>query len=100
MKYIVFSEYKPKDFDELMEKRKQLQEEREKTPEKYPKRIFPPHMIGGGRTGKTFSVVEATEEQILNSALLYAHWLPFMKMEYAPIVEADKVMELYQKMKK
>ena len=97
MKYIVFSESKPEDYDKVIEKRKQLLEERKKNPEKYTKALFPTHRMGGALTGKSFTVVEATEEQIMNVALLYG---TIVKLEYMPIFEYDKVNDLYQKMKK
>jgi hypothetical protein len=97
MKYLVFAEYKPEDIDKIIEKFKQLREERKKTPEKYGITLFPTHRMGGALTGKSFTVVEATEEQIMNITLLYG---PVVKFEYVPIFESDKVNELYQKMKK
>jgi len=84
MKYIVFSETSA-DYKEIP-KRKQIMEERKKNPEKYPKILFPLHRMGGGPTGKSFAVVEATEEQIMNAALL---WGPLVKLEWVPIYEID-----------
>ena len=97
MKYIQFGESKPEDADKLMEIRKKMLEDRKKNPEKYAKVLFPTHQMGGVRNGKSFSVVDATEEQIMNVKLLYG---PLVKLEYVPIFETDKVNEYFQKMKK
>jgi hypothetical protein len=95
MKYIAFWEYKPEDFDKVIEKYRQLTTEREKTPEKYTKQLFPPHGIGGEHNG--FTVVEATSEQITNTVLLYS---PEVTVSYVPIFESAKVIEQYLNMKK
>ena len=95
MKYIAFWEYKPEDFDKVIEKYRQITKEREKTPEKYTKQLFPPHGMGGEHRG--FTVVEATSEQILNTVLLNS---PEVKIRYVPIFESTKYIELYQNSKK
>jgi len=74
---------------------KLAKDEREKTPEKYTKQLFPPHGMGGEHKG--FTVVEATSEQILNTVLLNS---PEVTIRYVPIFESTKYIELYQKTKK
>ena len=94
MNYIAFWEYCPEDFDKVIEKYKQV--EREKGTEKFPKRLFPPHGMGGEHKG--FSLFEnVTPEQLMNMVL---HYAPEMKLKFVPILETAKVIELYQKMKK
>ena len=96
MKYICFWEFKPEDFDKILEKYKQAMEEREKGSEKFPKIIFPPHGMDGEWKG--FTIYEnVTPEQMINMAFYFA---PEEKLKFVPIFEVAKAVELYQKMKK
>jgi len=96
LNYIAFWEYCPEDFDKVIEKYKQVMAEREKGTEKFPKRLFPAHGMGGEPKG--FTLYEnPTPEQLTNVVL---HYMPEMKFKFVPIFESDKVIELYQKMKK
>ena len=96
MKYICFWEFKPEDFDKMIEKYKQAMEGREKVPEKFPKILFGPYSLGGEWKG--FTVYEdATPEQMTN---LILHYTPEEKMKFVPIFEGAKFIEIYMKMKK
>ena len=96
MKYICFWEFKPEDFDKIIEKYKQAMKDREKFPEKFPKILFPPHSLGGEWKG--FTIYETdTPEPLLNLVL---HYSPEEKMKFVPILESVKALELYLKMKK
>ncbi|MCP8305079.1 MAG: hypothetical protein H3Z50_06420 [archaeon] len=96
MKFIAFWEFKPEDFDKVIEKYKQAMAEREKGSEKFPKFLFPPHSMGGEWKG--FAIYEnATPEQLTNVALFFA---PEEKVKFVPIFDSAKAVELYMKMKK
>lgn len=70
------------------------QEEREKFPENYTKTLFPEHGMGG--EFKSFEVIEATPEQLINEAIF---WRPEVKYKFVPIFESSKVAEAYLKSK-
>jgi hypothetical protein len=95
MKYICFWEFKPEDFDKMIEKYKQAMEDREKVPDKFPKILFGPYSLGGEWKG--FTVYDATPEQMTNLAL---HYMPEEKLKFVPIVDSKKAIELYLEMKK
>lgn len=95
MKYICFWEFKPEDFDNIIEKYRQAMEDREKIPDKFPKILFGPYSIGGEWKG--FTVYDATPEQMTNLAL---HYMPEEKLKFIPILDSKKALELYLKMKK
>jgi len=94
LKYIVFSEYCPKDRDKVVERAKKITEKMEKNPEKYPKWLYPPHNIAGGT--KTFIVVEATPEQLMNQRHA---WMPLTTFKAVPIFDARELTERYPKLK-
>jgi hypothetical protein len=94
MKYIVFWEFCPEDFDKVLEKYQAFGKEVEKHPDKYPKVIFPSHSMAGETKG--FEVVEATEEQMMDDI---SFWVGFLKLKFVPILEAAKTVESYLKSK-
>ena len=94
MKYIAFWEFKPEDIDKVIELTKQLEENRAKSPEKYAKRLFPPHAMSVETNG--FTVVEGTSEQIMNTTLPF---LGVLNVEYVPIFASAKITEQYLKSK-
>ena len=94
MKYIVFWEFCPEDFDKVIEKYRKHTEEVEKFPDKYPEVLFPSHSMAGETKG--FQVVEATSNQMTNAVLA---WRPLLNLKYVPIFEVTKVVEKYLKSK-
>ena len=96
MKFIGFWEYKPEDFDKVIEKFKQATAEREKGTERFAKWIFMPHHFAGQCKG--FSVFETdNEEKLTNMAHFYS---PVMTWKFIPLQETSKCVELWAKMKK
>ena len=94
MKFIAFWEWCPEDDDKMRENTNKLIEERKKFPDKYPKILFPGHVMG---YCKGFQIYEANEDQRLN-----LEWFryPLMKIKWVPISSAEKVMEIHQKIRK
>jgi hypothetical protein len=84
MKYIVFYETKPEDFDAAFAH--SYAHLRKKYPEKYPSFVkigdSDEHAFSMGTGGKLFAIVEATPEQMANHVLAHA---PMTKMTYVPI---------------
>ncbi len=96
MKFIGFWEFKIEDFDKLLERRKQIVEEREKDPERFAKVIFGGYTFAGETKG--FTVFETDDmEKLLSDAFIMG---PYMTYEFIPITETSKVIELYQKTRK
>ena len=96
LKFIAFWEYKPEDFDKMLERFAQLRAIREKDPERFPKVILGPFGMGGEHKG--FVVYEVdNEDQMANMGI---HYHPVMTLKFVPILESARVAELYQKMKK
>ena len=96
MKFIGFWEFKPEDFDKVIEKSEEAMAEREKGTEKFPKFLFPAHGMGDGWNG--FAIYEnVTPDQMTNLVL---HFMPEMTIQFVPIFETKKATERYLKMKK
>ena len=96
MKFIAFCEYDPKDFDKVIEKFRQAMAEREKGTGKFPKQLFPAHSFGG--LPKVIVILENPTEEQLNN--LVAHYMPEMKIELVPLLDAETFIPTYMKMKK
>ena len=94
MKYIVFFEFCPEDFNKVIEKFLEFAEDSEKHPEKYPEILFPSHSMAGETKG--FEVVEATPDQIANDTLF---WMELVTLKFVPIFESAKIVEKYLKSK-
>ena len=94
MKYILFWEFCPEDFDKVIEKRQAFVKDREKHPDKYAEVLFKSHLIPGENKG--FQIVEATSEQIFAGT---AFWMGVLTLKFVPILEAAKVFESYLKSK-
>ncbi len=94
MKYILFWECCPEDFDKLIEKHQAFGKDREKHPDKYAEVLFSSHLMAGETKG--FQVVEATSEQIRNGMVF---WMGVLTLNFVPILEAAKVIESYLKSK-
>ena len=95
MKVIAFYELRPEDFDKVIAKDQKLHEERKRFPEKFPKKLFPDCITG---YCKGFVIYEVdNEEQLMN---LQMHLFPEMRFKFVPLIDAEKFMETYVKMKK
>ncbi len=94
MKYILFWEFCPEDFDKVIETHQAFVKDREKHPDKYAEVLFKSHLIPGENKG--FEVVEATSEQIRNEMLF---WMEVLTVKFVPILEPEKVIESYLKSK-
>ncbi len=95
MKYIVFWEFKPEDGMKVSEIAQKLREAMKKTPEKYPKLLFPSHLMVGERKG--FYIIEATAEQMMNTTLFY---MQTMKFKFVPIVKSSEMVKAAQAMER
>ncbi len=94
MKYIQYNESRPEDYEKVIARIPQIQEKMKKNPEKFPTQIIPPHTIGGET--KSFLVVEATKEQMINAI---AFWRPIMKINFVPIYPSDEIIQRMKEMK-
>ena len=94
MKYIVFWEYRPEDFDKVIERFIAYAKEVEKHPDKYPKVLFPTHSMAGETKG--IEIIEATSDQMTNEVL---YWMGLVPLRFVPLHEAAKVVETYLKSK-
>lgn len=89
MKYILFWEIKPEDLETSVKKYIEL-------PEEFAVTSISETYVFAGQT-KGFQLVETDDPERMIKATLY--YLPELKMKYVPIVEASKVVEVYQSMK-
>lgn len=95
MKFILFFEFNPKDFDKVIEINKTFVENKTRNPDDYPELVFGPYFLGDEFKG--FDVVEAsTPEQLMNNIL---HYMPTVKIKFQPILDGYQIVELYQKSK-
>ena len=94
MKYIVFWEFCPEDFDKVLERYQAFFADGEKHPGKYPKTIFSSHSMAGETKG--FEIVEATLEQMADDI---GFFMGFIELKYVPILESVKLIESYLKSK-
>jgi len=96
MKFVKFWEIPEEGMEEAIQKWQKYLEESKKTPEKYPTYVFPPH--GQGTILKGVSVMEAdNEEQLINYILALS---PPFKIKFEPLLDSNKTIETYLKMKK
>jgi len=94
VKYILFWEFCPEDFDKVIERYLALGKEVEKHPDKYPKVIFSSHSMAGETKG--FEIVEATSEQMTDAIIF---WKGDLTLKFVPILESAKIVESYLKSK-
>jgi hypothetical protein len=96
MKFMLVWEYNIEDFDEVLKIMRKSLEEREKHPDKYPKRILP--WKAGywifektGKLRKGFNLYEVeNEQQMINMTLI---WQSVYHMTWIPIVSALNMIE-------
>ena len=79
------------DMDKAIVKWKKYLEERERTPEKFPRYIFLPH--GAGEFSKGISVVECDEDDQLLNHITFL-W-PEIKVKAEPAIDLSKGIEIY-----
>ncbi len=94
MKYVVFWEFNPDDWDKIIEILPEYAKDTEENPGKYHEYLLAGHLFAGQTKG--FSVVEATPEQISNVFLVFKSVL---RIKFIPIVELSKVIEQYSENK-
>ncbi len=94
MKYIVFWEFCPEDFDKVLENVQTFSKDSEKHPDKYPEVIFSTHSLAGETKG--FEIVEATVEQMADDI---AFWVGSVTLKFVPILDTAKIVEKYLKSK-
>jgi hypothetical protein len=92
VKYLAIAEWCPEDADRVFERAQVSFSEREQGTDKYPKFVFPSHVMIG--MNKTFQVYEGTLEQLSN---VENHWVGLVNWKFIPIIETSKHMELYEK---
>jgi hypothetical protein len=101
VKFIVFWEFSLEDQAKVISRMQKWIEVLKKEPEKHVKYIFPPHYLStvnekGNLNG--IAIFEADDEEKLMGHML--NHLPEMKVRIVPLLDAQKGMELYLKMKK
>lgn len=95
MKFVKYWEIPDDALDEATEKWGKYLEKSEKTPEKYPRYIFPPHIEG--ETMKGVSIMEAdNEEQLMN---YIAELYPAIKIRFLPLLPSSEFIPIYMKAK-
>ena len=94
MRFLVLFEFCPEDLYKAIEKWQKYMEDMEKTPEKYPKILFPQHVTIDKFGG--FYVVEATAEQLANQS---DYFRTLLKYKYVPVLEGSKAIEASIQMK-
>ncbi len=92
MKYIVYWESQGEG-RQLSETAQKLREDMKKNPDKYCQILFPSHLMVGERKG--FYIVEATPDQMMNTALFYG---PLLKLKFVPIVKSSEMAAAAQRM--
>lgn len=93
MRFVWYFEFSPEYAKDISARNKKLDQEREETPELYP-RLHPSYMTG---RCKGFRIIEAdSDEQLIRLAM---HFYPHENWEFTPIFEGAKVSEIWRKMK-
>ena len=100
MKYVGYSFWGPGfDVGKVIAKKTEIDEEREKFPDRYPKFLRlkdgAPVMIMLGQSDKALQLYEATEEQLIN---LTARWIPEVRWEFVPLLNKGNLIEAFHKL--
>ena len=98
MKYIAYRDVSTDDPDVFRAKNNEIQEERKKYPDRYPKKLLSQDgtpIAGWTSARKGFQLYEATEEQLVNLA---ARWIPEMSHKFVALLEG--IGEAYDKLNK
>jgi hypothetical protein len=93
MKVIGYAEWIG-NMDEIVAKNKEIQEERKRFPDRYPKSISDGFFT---QTGHSFRMYDGTEEQFTNLA---ARWLPEARWKFVLALDTYKVAEAWEKLNK
>ena len=96
MKVLAFGELCPEDFEKVRDKFRSGMAEREKGSKKFPKMIFPPHMVSG--EFKNVMIYEDPTEEQLNALVI--HYMPEMTFKFMTLEDAGKFIEQYAEEKK
>ena len=88
MKFIVFWEYNADELEVVIKKFQKLEEDRKKTPDKYPEIISGPFMFNGEAKGITVCNAK-NDEQIVN---LHLYHQPELKLSFVPIMDPDTAL--------
>jgi len=81
VKFITFWQFSREDDDKVVAKNRSLVEEKKKFPDKFPRVVYPAHMMGIG--DKSFSVYEADDERQFQNLIM--HYFPEVYLEIIPI---------------
>jgi len=99
MKYLAFIERNVGDFERLTELWKQVQDEREKRSDMFPKTLlFEPHTLQADLPNKTrdlqgFFIFETEDQSHLMNYVM--HYAPYMNIRFIPITEDRKTAEAW-----
>jgi len=96
MKYLVTFDYDPADLHELAKKAKVYDENKKKTPDKFPDAIVPAHFMIKGCKG--VAILEVSDP--IQMANKFAFMLPESKYTFVPIIDARTFLKQYMEMKK
>ncbi len=81
MKFITYWQFRRENDDKVIAKNRSFAEERKRFPDKFPKVVYPAHMMGIG--DKSFSVYETDDERQLQNLIM--HYFPEVNIEIVPI---------------
>ena len=101
-KFLIFGECDIEEWDTIIAKSREIDQDREKHPEKFAKRLFPSHMIVGElpkltKDIKFFVITEADNPQTLVDSL--AQWMTVgFSYQSVRIVESSKVAEAFEQL--
>ena len=92
MKYLAIAEWCPEDIEKVFKRAKVSLGERDEGTDKYPKFVFPSHVLLGEY--KTVQIYEGSAEQLSN---VVNHWVGLVKWKFIPLQDAREYMNLYEK---
>ena len=95
MKFIVFWEYNADEIVVIIKKFQKLENERKKSPKKYPEIISGPFMFNGEAKGITVCNAES-DEQIVN---LHLYHQPELRLSFVPIMNPETALDLISQKK-
>ena len=96
MKYIGYWELNLKDWDQAWKKQGEVAKDVNENPEKYPKFILGPHIIG--ESNKGISIFETDEpNKLLNLSTPY---IPFVKWKFVPLYSLYECQTIYEEWNK
>jgi len=87
MKYIAYFKCQPEDIDKIIVKNNEIQEDRRKHPDMYPKPLSPNYSFS---SEKGFRLYESSEEQLIN---ITKRWIPEIKITFVAIFKNIDIFE-------